>query len=402
MRNSYLLFLVLAFLCGLSSCKKSALTHVDHTPTCSGIPDLLSVNGYVSPAGGNQAELTRDLYGNIYTAGSFSGTINLGTTSLSGGGSYLSKTDATGKLIYARTINTGISYSINPDSLQNLYLCYTSIENPYHVIINLEKYDAHGNLAWAKQIPFNMDVFLPSVTVNNSGTVFMAVLNISNPIDSAYWAGYGSMFYAFDPNGNFIAKKDLSDNRFTRPVLTYAGGLYFILDSSASTIIKKLDEKGNTLNSKALQLNDGQHVYFDHRSDLFLFDTVSIKKLDAALNTIWQIKTPVFNSINSDTEGNLYISGNFTGTVNFDTGNGSHSLISKGSGDTYIEKIDAAGNFVWVMQSLGVDDKNYTASSSVDSFTVNQQGYIYVAGKAVNKNTGNMDTFIAAYKQCTK
>lgn len=51
-------------------------------------------------------------------------------------------------------------------------------------------------------------------------------------------------------------------------------------------------------------------------------------------------------AITTDPTGNMYTTGSFSGTVDFDPGPGSFTLTSSG-GDIFISKLDAAGNFVW-------------------------------------------------------
>jgi hypothetical protein len=47
-----------------------------------------------------------------------------------------------------------------------------------------------------------------------------------------------------------------------------------------------------------------------------------------------------------DSAGNVYTTGFFLGTVDFDPGAGTFNLTSAGSGDLFVSKLDASGNFV--------------------------------------------------------
>ena len=55
--------------------------------------------------------------------------------------------------------------------------------------------------------------------------------------------------------------------------------------------------------------------------------------------------------------GNLYVGGNFEGTVDFDPGNGIFNLTSFGASDAYIAKLDLNGKLIWAKQ-LGGSDKD--------------------------------------------
>ncbi len=49
-----------------------------------------------------------------------------------------------------------------------------------------------------------------------------------------------------------------------------------------------------------------------------------------------------------DEEGNIYITGDFTGTVDFNPGEAVYELTSNGRNDIFIMKLDSNGNLIWV------------------------------------------------------
>src|SRR2546423_13029971 len=53
-----------------------------------------------------------------------------------------------------------------------------------------------------------------------------------------------------------------------------------------------------------------------------------------------------------DAAGNIYTTGYFSGTVDFDPGAGIFNLNSVGGTDIFVFKLDAAGNFIWA-KSIG-------------------------------------------------
>jgi len=51
-------------------------------------------------------------------------------------------------------------------------------------------------------------------------------------------------------------------------------------------------------------------------------------------------------SVTNDAQGNVYCTGKFTNTVDFNPGAGVFNLTAVGSYDSYVLKLDAAGNFL--------------------------------------------------------
>ena len=84
-------------------------------------------------------------------------------------------------------------------------------------------------------------------------------------------------------------------------------------------------------------------------------------------------------SIKIDLQGNIYITGNFAGAVDFDPGPGVTSLQTSamnGYREIYVMKLDGNGNLIWVKQFGGTNTFGlYSASISVDG-----QGNVLTTG----------------------
>ncbi len=85
-------------------------------------------------------------------------------------------------------------------------------------------------------------------------------------------------------------------------------------------------------------------------------------------------------SIVTDAAGNVYTTGVFHGLVDFDPGPGVAYLNSFGRPNVYIQKLDAAGNLIWVKQLEGDWIYDY-------HIAIAPQGYLYLCGQF----TGTMD-----------
>lgn len=65
----------------------------------------------------------------------------------------------------------------------------------------------------------------------------------------------------------------------------------------------------------------------------------------------------------TDSDGNIYDTGSFTGTMDFDPGVGTYNLTSTGADDIYVRKLNSSNELMWVKQfgSTG-SDKGYSIS----------------------------------------
>ena len=61
------------------------------------------------------------------------------------------------------------------------------------------------------------------------------------------------------------------------------------------------------------------------------------------------------DAITTDPSGNVYASGQFQRTIDFDPGVGVFNLTSVGQSDVYVTKFDATGNFVWAYKIGGTN-----------------------------------------------
>ncbi|SDF68374.1 SBBP repeat-containing protein [Epilithonimonas hungarica] len=79
-------------------------------------------------------------------------------------------------------------------------------------------------------------------------------------------------------------------------------------------------------------------------------------------------------AITVDSNGNVYITGIFQETVNFNPNGTAQNLTSKGVQDIFILKLNSSGNFVWVK---GIGGELYEETSAIQ---VASNGEVYLAG----------------------
>ncbi|MFN0190268.1 MAG: T9SS type A sorting domain-containing protein [Bacteroidia bacterium] len=97
---------------------------------------------------------------------------------------------------------------------------------------------------------------------------------------------------------------------------------------------------------------------------------IFISKLDPSGNFIWAYSIGgsgtdygLFSTI--DPSGNINLTGQFSGTVDFDPGPAVYTLNSQGGSDIFILKINASGNFLWA-KSIGGTDSDFGNAIAVD------------------------------------
>ncbi|MEW6467919.1 MAG: T9SS type A sorting domain-containing protein [Bacteroidota bacterium] len=105
-----------------------------------------------------------------------------------------------------------------------------------------------------------------------------------------------------------------------------------------------------------------------------------LEKLDASGNFVW-VKT--FSSsiggelgaaLGLDAAGNIYFTGQYWLTVDFDPGSGVANLNSAGMGDVFITKFTPAGNLVWAKSAGG------PGQDAVNDMEVSSTGKLYLVG----------------------
>jgi subtilisin-like proprotein convertase family protein len=232
----------------------------------------------------------------------------------------------------------------------------------------------------------------PTVSLSNAGLDDAFVLKLT-PTGQIAWAkGFGGTGYD-DINGIAISH-DSSNNQyvniagsFSSPTLAVgsttlknAGGTDIFLAKLAaidgSTQWAESVGGVGTENANAIAVDSGGDVYatgdFGGRigSNSYLTYTVDfnpnpsapptnltslgseqsfVLKLDPAGNFLWAKAVGQFDQAEKvavDSAGNVFSAGRFNNTANFDPGSGSFYLTAPGNGHGYISKLDPSGNFL--------------------------------------------------------
>lgn len=133
---------------------------------------------------------------------------------------------------------------------------------------------------------------------------------------------------------------------------------------------------------------------------------IFISKFDASGNFVWAKQLGGTGadkgfSITTDASGNVYTTGEFSGTGDFDPGVGISNLVSAGQTDVFISKLDPSGNFVWA-KKIGGSGLDFGKSIKVDGSNVYTTGGFNVivdfdpsVGTFTMSSAGSSDIFIS-------
>ncbi|HMT29961.1 MAG TPA: hypothetical protein PKD91_11835, partial [Bacteroidia bacterium] len=85
---------------------------------------------------------------------------------------------------------------------------------------------------------------------------------------------------------------------------------------------------------------------------LTLFSLIEFTTVAQSLEWANKMGGPLDDSstkIKIDDSKNVYVLGNYSGTVDFDPGSLTYNLTSNGTNDVFVCKFDSNGNFLWVI-----------------------------------------------------
>lgn len=272
-------------------------------------------------------------------------------------------------------------------------------------------------------------------------------------------AGGSDIFVSkLDSNGNFVWAKNLGgtdyedgygiavdsiDNVYTTGHFGYPGGTAdfdpgagtFNLTSAGNfdIFVSKLDSNGNFVWAKRMggvdfeagrgvAIDTSGNIYttghfhgtvdFDPNASIFNLTSagdndIFVSKLNSNGNFVWAknmegMSNDIGTSIATDSSNNVYTTGSFEGTLDFDPGAGTSNLSSVGNPDIFVSKLDSNGNFVWAKSMGGA---SYDVGSSI---IVDSSDNIYTTGQFENTadfdpnmgtfnltSAGNFDIFIS-------
>jgi hypothetical protein len=408
--------------------------------TSSGVNDLFlakyDVNGsyqWAKKIGTTSDEeitaLELDASGNLYITGNFVNTLDFdpssGIANLTSSGSidiFLAKYNVNGDYVWAKSIggtSDDKSNSVVMDSSGNLFITgffkNTADFDPSAAVANLTslggrdiflaKYNSNGDYLWAQGIEGGFVAQGNSLALDNIGNVYItgyfeytSDFDPSSGVANLTSMGLKDVFLAkYSTNGNYLWANAIggsSDDNANSLVIDSNGSVNVVgsfkedVDFDSSSSVEILSAPSNTINCFVGKYNSSG-VY------------------ENAIKIGGYSKTEYGDSgevIATDSNGNIYVSGYFSGTADFDPSSNVVNLTSKGLRDIFIAKYDSYGNYLWANSIEG------TGEQDVSALELDANGNIFITGSfrespdfdpssgvANLTSNGSQDVFIAKY-----
>ncbi len=348
--------------------------------------------------------ISTDGNGNVFITGGFeSSTIIFGSDTLINLGIqniFIAKYDASGNLLFAKSVggsSQDVGYSISTDGIGNVFVTgwfqspsitfgSTTLTNQGFTNIFITKYDAIGNVLWAKSVAGNADDYGVGVSTDGSGNVYLTgsygyTLTFGTTILSN--TGSAEFFIAkYDASGNVLWAKSASGSSNGNSISTDGIGNVFVTGFFKSSTVTF----GNTILTNS-----------DSAPDIF------IVKYDALGNVLWAksstgTSTDVGCGVSTDGIGNVYLTGYFNSSlISFD----SDTITNAGYWNIFLTKYDASGNVIWVKSARGDGgDMGYSVSADGSGnvfITGILNSFVTICGSTTltNTNMGGTNIFLA-------
>lgn len=321
--------------------------------------------------------------GNVYTISTFTGNVDFdpgpGTFTLNSnnGSNIIQKLDAAGNLLWAKQYSIA-AQSIAVDGGGTIYLTgnftgtadfdlgsgvynLTALGQDVFII----KLSAEGNFLWAKQVGGTLGESSSCINVSTSGNIY---------IGGSFGAENSTTSYTADFN---------SDPSVSNELTTVGGRDGFILSLNSSGEFLWVRQKG-TINTDAIAciaIDGNENIIYAGLSKYYNY---FIEKVDLSNNLLWTtnlISGVQIFSISTDPNRNILVSGNFSGTVDFNPGTGVKNYTASSSQDGFLEKFDDNGNFLWAV--------HIRSNGTANSIAADASGNVYTAGHF--GGNGNVD-----------
>lgn len=383
-------------------------------------------SGFGSNSGFGDAgnSVTTDASGNVYVTGQFIGTIDfdpgVGVNNLSSAavGVFFAKYDAAGNYVWAKKITTSVNpavgHDIAVDGSGNVYICgYFAGSGDFDpgagsailasngdTDIFFAKYDSGGNYLWAKSMGAAGSDHGKSIAVDALGDVYVTGFyggtvdfDASGSTFNLVSAAHDVFILKYSTAGNFVWAKSIGGSSLDWAESIALDNLNNILicgQGVSSTV--DFDPGVGTYTIASLGNWEAYVAKYDNNGNFIWANGIGSTGSEAAY------------SVGTNSNNEVFVTGNFQATVDFDPGPGFQNRIAAGSGDGFLAKYSSAGSFMFANQfggsgwvtgmELAVDQfGNVLVGGSYDVSADFDPG----VGTSILTSTGNNDLFFGKY-----
>jgi len=354
-----------------------------------------------------------DAYGNAFVAGYFkSPSLTLGSFTLTRTGScnvFLAKYDAMGNVIWATSApgtDYDIPYAVATDTSGNVVVAglfsspvitfgSISLTNAGIQDAFVAKYDAAGNVMWAKRAGGADWDNARALALDGSGNVYLAgsfrspsITFGSFTLTNTAAGNYDAFLVKYDAGGNVLWANAAAGpgNNLPMSLSTDPAGNVFIAGSFTGSFM--------TFGSLTVSTHG--------------LDDLFIAEYDASGNVLWAksaggtLEDNCY-SVATDGEGNAYITGMFRSeTISFGTFNLMNFAGWYPTADIYLAKYDGSGNVLWAKGAGGIQNDQANSVATDAEGNVCFTGFFYSDtahfGSTTLVNTNDhSDIFLAKY-----
>ncbi len=353
-----------------------------------------------------------DSVGNIYSTGHFKQNLDFdpgtGTANQYPSGYYcqfVAKYTALGDFVWVKKIAGAATSFIQPYHIQidnsgNIYttgkyggdidfdpgLGIYPIASPDFQTSFTSKLDPLGNFVWAMGFPGSIQqpVGISTGITLNGDVYCMGYYNHfmdADPSPASYIVHAQTSFdvylVRFTQTEHPVAEFSCSDSivstgdtiQFTDHQIGYASSWFWDFGDGATSTLQHPQHIYQTPGSYDVKFIVSDAITSNTRilDDLIIVDNLTYTELIspefswATDNNGTSSGASEGKTIITDSDGNVYCAGVFSGTIDFDPGPGVFEFTSLGDDDIYISKQDEAGNFTWAKQIGAVGDQICTA-----------------------------------------
>jgi gliding motility-associated-like protein len=249
--------------------------------------------------------------------------------------------------------------------------------------IFVSKLDVDGNFVWAKSMGGSGGDTGQGIGVDDAGNVyitggFTGTADFdpgpgSFTLTAATTTEYDIFVVKLNASGDFVWAKGVT------------GGTWW--DSGYDLAV---DAIGNVHVVGRFYFQGGPRDFDPGPGTFFLTagqEDVFILKLDTNGNFVWARDFGAGSlenrgySILLDASGNVYTTGYFEGTIDFDPGVGTANLTASGDWDIFYSKLDANGNFLWARSMVNSITNYYTIGDHGSKIALDAAGNLYATGR---------------------